>query len=51
MSIQFITRDRRRDWDNMLTTVLDCLRGAGVILNDNIKSFNCAVVLLPCGDR
>ena len=47
MSIQFFARDRRRDRDNLLTTVLDCLREAGVIVNDNIKSFNGALILLP----
>jgi len=47
MSFQFFTRDRRRDWDNLLTTVLDCLREAGVIVNDNIKSFNGSLILLP----
>ena len=29
MSIQFFVRDGRRDRDNLLTTVLDCLREAG----------------------
>jgi hypothetical protein len=48
MSLQFFTRDRRRDRDNLLTTVLDCLReGEGVIVNDKIKSFNSALILLP----
>jgi Holliday junction resolvase RusA-like endonuclease len=43
MSIQFFARDGRRDRDNLLTTVLDCLREAGVIVNDNIKSFNAMI--------
>jgi Holliday junction resolvase RusA-like endonuclease len=47
MRIQFFARDRRRDRDNLLTTVLDCLREAGVIVNDNIKSFNGSLILLP----
>jgi Holliday junction resolvase RusA-like endonuclease len=46
MSIQFFARDRRRDRDNLLTTVLDCLGEAGVIVNDNIKSFNGPLILL-----
>lgn len=47
LSVRFFTRDRHRDRDNLLTTVLDCLRDAGVIFNDNIKSFNGTLVLLP----
>jgi Holliday junction resolvase RusA-like endonuclease len=46
LSVQFFTRDRRQDKDNLLTTVLDCLRDAGVIFNDNIKSFNGTLTLL-----
>jgi hypothetical protein len=31
----------------MLTTTLDCLREAGVIVNDNINSVNDSLILLP----
>lgn len=47
MSIRFYVRDQRGDRDNKLTTVLDCLRTAGVIVNDNLKQFNGQLVLLP----
>lgn len=45
--IQFFIRDQRPDRDNKLTTVLDCLRDAGVIHNDNIAKFNGTLILLP----
>ena len=47
MCVQFFARDRRRDRDNMFTTVLDCLCEAGVMVNDNIAQANGTVVLLP----
>ena len=39
------TRDRRRDGDNLLTTVLDYLREAGLIVNDNIKTSTFPILL------
>jgi Holliday junction resolvase RusA-like endonuclease len=47
IGVQFFARDRRRDRDNMLTTILDCLRDAGVIVNDNIAQANGTLILLP----
>lgn len=47
MSIEFYVRDRVPDRDNKLTALLDCLREAKVIQNDNIADFNGTVVLLP----
>jgi Holliday junction resolvase RusA-like endonuclease len=47
IDIQFYTRDARPDRDNKLTTILDCLRDAGVIKNDNIGSFNGTLTIRP----
>lgn len=49
MCVQFFARDRQRDRDK-LTTILDCLRDAGVIVNDNIAQANGTLVPAPCGD-
>ena len=47
MRIQFFARDRRRDRDNILATILYCLRDAGVIVNDNIGQANGTLIQLP----
>ncbi len=55
VEVTFYVRDARPDRDNKLTTVLDCLRDAKVIKNDNIKSFNGTLVVRPaifdCNER
>ena len=47
LDVTFYVRDARPDRDNKLTTLFDCLRDAGIIKNDNIKSFNGTIVLRP----
>ncbi len=37
LAIHFTCLDQRADLDNKATTVLDCLVGAGVLVNDNLK--------------
>jgi Holliday junction resolvase RusA-like endonuclease len=48
MEFTFFVAAARRDRDGMLTTVLDCLQDAGVLLNDNIAHNNGRTVLHPC---
>lgn len=43
----FHVSSRCQDRDNMLTTILDCLREAGVIQNDNIAQFNGTITVPP----
>ena len=40
MYVQLHVRDLRRDRDNMLTTLLDCVCTAGVPVNDNMAHCN-----------
>lgn len=47
MSIQLYVATRRQDRDNMSQTVIDCLRHAGVLVDDNIAKFNGALTILP----
>ena len=46
-SVQFSVRDQRGDRDNKLSTILDVLQKAGVVLNDNVKQFNGTITILP----
>jgi Holliday junction resolvase RusA-like endonuclease len=48
MSFTFFVSAARRDRDGMLTTALDCLQEAGILVNDNIKRNNGRTVLEPC---
>lgn len=48
MTFKFVVAAQRQDRDGMVTTILDCLQAAGVLLNDNIKSNNGRMILEPC---
>ena len=47
MSYQFVTPVLSKDRDGLWTTVLDCLKNAGVIVDDSIRYFNGTVVQHP----
>lgn len=47
MSFQFTVKHRRKDRDNLLTTVLDVLVTAGVLVSDSISKFNGTLTILP----
>lgn len=37
LDIDFYCKNQRGDIDNMLSTLLDCMKDAGVIISDNLK--------------
>lgn len=47
LTVAFYVRNAKPDRDNKLTTLLDVLREAGVIKNDNIAQFNGELRLMP----
>lgn len=47
MTVTFYVKTRAGDRDNKLSTILDVLRDAGVLVNDNIARFNGTLTLLP----
>ena len=47
LTFSFFVHHARRDRDGMLTTVLDCLQAAGVLVNDNLAHANGRLSLEP----
>ena len=47
LTVTFYVHHARRDRDGMFVTVLDCLQGAGILVNDNLARNNGRTILEP----
>lgn len=47
ITVKFYVNAARRDRDGMLTTLLDCLQAASVLVNDNLRRCNGRMVVEP----